>query len=137
MKNLGLALLLFSALAVSACQKHQTKLELISAHPWKITGQLYNSTNTWPTVPSYIQDNIWTFNANTAYTVDEGATRANASDPTLISQGVWNFDATLRIIIFDNNPNNTQTILDLTEDILRVSALDSLGATVVTTFSKS
>lgn len=73
-----------------------TKTELITAKNWKLTKQMV-SINGSPE-SDFTQfydacelDNLHKFATTGAFTIDEGATKCNASDPQINSTGTWMF----------------------------------------------
>lgn len=115
-----LSIALLTVITFSACKKDPpappTNTELISRN-WKITAM----TGTFPPLPAvdlYAQlqacekDNIIKVQSNGTYTLDEGATKCNPTDPQIVETGNWSFAS-----------NETKlTIMGETFDIVSLSA---------------
>jgi hypothetical protein len=139
MKNYFLLLSLASAFAFTSCSDDKkkedpkptpapaaTKTQLISAKDWKMTKQTMNMngsgdidiTNTFYTACEL--DNLQRFAANGTYTVDEGATKCDPSDPQTFASGTWAF-------------TNNETKLKITEgaDVSEVDIVELTATKVV------
>jgi PKD repeat protein len=70
-----------------------TKKEIIAAGPWKITGiKQFDGTTTTDVyfqMDNCDKDDIYSFQANGSWTNEEGATKCDSNDPTIIDSGTW------------------------------------------------
>jgi hypothetical protein len=69
------------------------------------------------------RDNIWNFKSDGTYTVTEGATKCNTTDPDTVTSGTWQLtDSDTKIIIDDiSDVPQTFTITELTSSSLKIS----------------
>jgi PKD repeat protein len=78
---------------VNAATKAPTKAEIIAGGPWKITGVSHFDGVTRIDVYFFMddceKDDIWDFKMNNTYNNEEGATKCNSNDPTIIDSGSW------------------------------------------------
>ncbi len=98
-----LTLFFFFSICMMSCKKSSTvevskNLELISRQSWKLTS-LRISTNNGPWVDGLATlspcqlDNLTIFHSDYTYTLDEGQTKCNNTDPQVIQNGSWSFSA--------------------------------------------
>jgi PKD repeat protein len=91
---------------VEAATTPPTKKEIIAAGPWKISSwKQFDGTTT---TDVYFQwdncnkDNIFSFQANGSWTNEEGATKCDPNDPTIISSGTWTLSSDENTFKVDN-----------------------------------
>lgn len=98
MKSLRLPLLLMALIAVAGCSKESnlTKADLLSK-AWKYktftaaAGAL--TVDVLSTLKPCELDDIYRFNSNKTFTVEEGATKCAQTDPQIKESGPWRFNA--------------------------------------------
>ncbi len=121
MRNSLLTMGLIALLTFTGCQKDDppppTKTELIS-RDWKVTAMTavfpapIGTVDILSQLDACEKDNIIKIKADGTYTVDEGATKCDPTDPQTVETGNWAFTS-----------NETKlTILDDTWDIVSLSA---------------
>lgn len=98
MKRFSIPLLLVAMIFVAGCSKESnlTKTDLLSK-AWKYktftaaAGAL--TVDVLSTLKPCELDDIYRFNSNKTFTVEEGATKCNAADPQIKESGPWRFNA--------------------------------------------
>ncbi len=135
----------FAAMALTwtSCDKDKdevkpvTKTDLLTAHPWRMTGFridppiVIEGPDTTVQISDFFEmdecwhDNTMTFFASgdsKTYTENEGANNCNEGDPA-ITTGTWSFNSTETSITLDSGDGDPQTaIIDkLTETTLEFS----------------
>jgi len=79
---------------MSCSKDEKTTIEILNAHPWKISSAVISPGITNPAngsiitdllafVGSCLADNVYSFTVDSKYVIDEGPTKCNASDPQL------------------------------------------------------
>lgn len=116
-----LSLALLSLLIFTGCQKDDppppTKTELISRN-WKVTAMTavfpapIGTVDVLGQIDACEKDNIIKIQSAGTYTVDEGATKCDPTDPQIVETGNW---------VFANNETKL-TIIGETWDIVSLSA---------------
>ena len=149
MKRVSLLATLALACAFTACKKDNEKpkstSELLMAKTWKMTGLMEQvgsttATDEFATAQNCEKDNLYKFEANNKFTLDEGALKCGSTDPQAIS-GNWaltNSDKTLTAVAVDQA---SFTSIEITGTIEKISATEfvlkdtdtSGGTTTVTT----
>jgi PKD repeat protein len=82
-----------------------TKKEIIAAGPWRIIG--FKTFDGTTTTDVYFQwdncdkDDIYSFQANGTWTNEEGATKCNPNNPTIIGSGTWTLSSDENTIKMD------------------------------------
>lgn len=109
-------LLTLAIFTFSACEKGgdvvdpPSNTELIADGPWELIAQMVDppvTVNGTPVSNEYAQltdclkDNIVDFTETGSFTVDEGATKCDATDPDLFNSGSWSFSDSETIITLD------------------------------------
>jgi len=68
----------------------KSKKELVTQKTWKLVKRTMNTVDvTSQLYQSCELDNVYTFSASGNYTLTEGATKCNSSDPDLVEGGSW------------------------------------------------
>lgn len=118
---------------VSSCQKEKTKTELLTGKTWKMSGfninpGLPNPNGGSPITDFYTQlsacdkDDLWKYNIDKKYTVDEGASKCNASSPQISEAGTWTFNATESLLVTTSGTTVTElTIAELSATSLKLN----------------
>ncbi|HEY0434027.1 MAG TPA: lipocalin family protein [Chitinophagaceae bacterium] len=83
-------LLTFAGCKKSSDSKPKTKTEIISQSSWKIDNAKVSGIDVTSSLDACEIDNILTFSSNGTGTLDEGATKCDASDPQS-NPFSWNF----------------------------------------------
>src|SRR4051812_42147827 len=83
-------LLTFAGCKKSSDNKSKTKTEIISQSSWKIDNAKVSGIDVTSSLDACEIDNILTFSSNGTGTLDEGATKCDASDPQS-NPFSWNF----------------------------------------------
>ncbi|MFT5253867.1 MAG: PKD repeat protein [Flavobacteriales bacterium] len=90
---------------VEAATAALTKSEIITAGPWKITAfKMFDGTTTTDVyflMDDCGKDDIFSFKTNGTYSNEEGATKCNQNDPTVIDTGTWSLSSDEKIFIVD------------------------------------
>lgn len=139
------AILLFVLVACSKKDEPASKATLL-VRKWKQTDLLVAQTGTPPVsvyntlVENCSKDDIWEFKADGTFTVVEGATKCDPSDPDLISTGTWQLiENETKLVVDDvSEPAQTLTINELTASTLRATGtevVNGLPLTVVGVFT--
>ena len=145
MKRLNLVALLGLSMSLlfSACSKSdsnsnasKTKTQLLTQASWKFSGATVNGADVSSLISPCQKDNILTFSATGGTgTLDEGATKCNASDPqtTPFTWSFTNNEATLHVsAVFFTGGSNDFTIVSLTDTQLVVSQQINVSGTMQT-----
>lgn len=78
---------------VDAATAPPTNEDMITAGPWLITALTAfdgtTTTDVFFTLPKCQQDNVWVFRKVGTYTTEEGKTKCNDADPTVVGNGAW------------------------------------------------
>lgn len=116
-KNLLLILTLAGAAVLNSCSKDDdnssstptaTKLQLLTAHGWRLSTFLENGVDMTNAYFSACElDNIYTFYTDSLYSIDEGPTKCNPNDPQIIETGTWAFGNNQNMVILDPGPNES------------------------------
>ena len=79
------------------------------------------------------RDNIWNFKSDGTYTVTEGASKCDPSDPDTVTSGTWQLtDSDTKIVIDDiNEAPQTLTIDELTSSTLKISGTQVIQGNTV------
>lgn len=135
------------ALFVSSCGKDEnppapkTKTELLTQGTWKFKSASAAGTDVSNQAPPFNacrKDNILTFTAAGAGTIDEGATKCASGDPQT-SPVTWSFlsnETMLRVSVplFPNTGNDfTLVSLSETELVVSIGYAPPVGATILVT----
>lgn len=106
-----------------SCKKNKdedSRMKLMTERTWRLTMYEYreNTTDPWDvevlTDPCEL-DNIFSFLSAGTYTVTEGPTKCDPSDPDLIDSGTWSFqnnETIFRITQFGVDVDGTIDVLD-------------------------
>jgi hypothetical protein len=142
MKRIFLVATLFlCAQAFISCSKNSTdksKTELLTAGGWKLeTKQTrIGAATTWTDITSTVlackKDNIMSFANPSTYTLTEGGTKCNATDPDVVATGSWallNNQADIKITV--GASSITYNIYLVTENALTIDETDASGIVVV------
>jgi hypothetical protein len=123
----GLILVLLTTIIFS-CEKEKdlTKTEIITQKPWKLTAKTINPAIDYPGIGiisdffalynDCSKDDIWVFKSTGSYTMEEGATKCNTTDPTVWDMGTWTF-------------NSDETVLTTASNIYGLSEYDIVELT--------
>ncbi len=94
-----------------------TKLQLLTAHGWRLTTFLENGVDMTNAYFSACElDDIYTYYTDSSYSIDEGPTKCDPNSPQIIETGTWAFGNNQNMVILDPGPNEA----DL--DILQLDA---------------
>ncbi len=108
--------------------KPKTKTELLTAHPWKLTGMTVNPayqgvTDLYSSFTCY-QDNSENYSSNNTFVQNEGADICN--NGTATATGRWSFNSNETILqteYDDNIPSSTYNLVELSENSLKYSGV--------------
>jgi len=124
--HLSVSIILLLLLAqINACKKdipQPSKNDLFSK-TWKTVALYANGQNITAFVPSCTKDDFFIFTKDGKYTVDEGPTKCNASDPQVNETGTWVFqdNETKFKIISSTGDSLLYSITELTSSELKVT----------------
>lgn len=143
-----LTILAISILAIASCGKKdtttntttsKTKTQLLTQKTWKLTNVRYKiNSGSWvdaySTVSSCVKDNIVTYTSSGSYSIDEGATKCNTSDPQTYITGTWNFQNSETQFALNTATFGTQvqSIVTLDENTLQSTETGTNGSTTQT-----
>ncbi len=143
MKKLIIFLIIVNIIGLSSCKKDEvlSKTELLCRSSWVLTGSTFTPgiffegygliTDYFAILAECRKDDIWDFNENGNYTLEDGAKKCDPLDPSVFDYGTWAFNSNETVIIITSNIYYTSefNILELTEQTLRVSSMlvDSLS----------
>ena len=127
MKRFSMPLLLLAMIFVAGCSKETniTKTDLISK-AWKyktfsaVAGAL--TIDVLSTLQPCELDDIYRFNSNKTYTIEEGVTKCNSSDPQIKESGSWRFNAAETKLYLGTD---SVDIIDLTSTSLHLRYTDA------------
>ena len=137
MKKLILFLTIINIIALSSCKKDEvlSNTELLCRSPWILSASNFNPgiffenygliTDFYSVLQDCSKDDLWDFNENGNYTVEEGPQKCDPTDPSIIDYGTWAFNSDETIFIITSNIYFTSeyNILELTEQTLKVSSV--------------
>lgn len=141
----GILLFAASLLFGVACSKEEqpvtvpvTRAQLL-ARSWIQTDLLAaipggSQSSVFTTVMTSCQrDNIWLFKSDGTYTITEGATKCNSTDPDTATSGTWQLTENDTKIIVDDvsQAPQTFTINELTSSSLKISGTQVVQGTSV------
>ncbi len=137
-----LALVLLTTLVFS-CEKEKdlTKTDIITQKPWKLTAHTISPPFEYPgfgVISDFFalyydcsRDDIWVFKSNGSYTMEEGATKCNPTDPTVWDMGTWTFNSDETVLTTSSNISGLSEydIVELNTAALKLQyqLVDSLG----------
>lgn len=126
MKKSGLLFLTIAAFALFvACSKDddntpapQTRLQLLTSHGWRINTFYIDSVDVTNFLFSPCElDNIYTYNTNYNYTIDEGPTKCDPTNSQIVETGTWAFGNNENMLIYEPGTPGEATC-----DILQLDA---------------
>ncbi len=139
--RIHMLLTIFILVCFTACKKEAAKsqknVDLISKQNWTLTSLRWNTNNgPWvdglSTVPACQKDNQTTFHSNYTYTLEEGPTKCNSSDPQIFDNGTWSFASNETKLVTSNN-GYLYTSVDITlldESNLQTIKRDTSGSEI-------
>jgi len=117
--------IILAIVGLSSCHKDNpqpSKMDLISAKTWKLTGATISGTDVFSSFDNCVKDNLITFAKNGTYTEDEGATKCNQSDPqTTVAQWSFQKSETEIDVSYPDNTVEKLTIVSLSATTLSVT----------------
>lgn len=137
---LSVILFVTSSIIISSCkkdegndnqQKTKTKTELLTQGTWILKAETVDPalsingtqvTNLYAQLDDCDKDDITDLKSDKTYTIEEGATKCNQTDPQVIEDGHWNFnsDETLVILTPTGQTSAEYKIQELNETTLIV-----------------
>lgn len=143
-----ITILAITVLAIASCGKKtttntsttsKTKTQLLTQKTWKLTNVRYKiNSGSWVdaygTISSCVKDNIVTYSTSGAYSIDEGATKCNTSDPQTYISGTWNFQnsETQLATVTSTFGTQVQSIVTLDENTLQSTETGTSGGNTQT-----
>lgn len=127
-------LFILSSLAIisfTACKKKEnpttvtyTKADTLQNGKWKLTSALAAGglVDLTTSMKDCQKDNFYTFNADKTITIDEGATKCNASDVSPRSDGNWSLSSDYKQITVSGSLFATLGISSLTGELVKLDA---------------
>lgn len=89
MKNLLVFTLLTATLLFASCKKDQSKTEMLTAKPWKMTGFTVNGQDYYPSYRECDKDNLSIFKTDGKFVMENGVLCDSTQTPTFT--GTWSF----------------------------------------------
>ena len=153
MKNYLLLLAVAASFSLTSCGDDEddvtppkTKTELLTASGWKATSLTVSpaidfdmdgtpDSDLMQFVDACSKDDVTTFKADKTYTEDEGATKCNAGDPQVFTNGTWTFNADETAVTTTENgatQSDTYNVAELTETTLKYVQTENIGGTTYT-----
>ena len=152
MKKITLLLLLATLIGFGACKKDnntatpKSKKDLLTARVWKQTartitpaievdGKLENDL--FAHDDDCDKDDLYRYKSDNSFSFEEGAIKCSPTDPDIYDTGTWTFstDETKLILLYKSGDSYATTILELTENTLKVSFEEEDGGVTYTTIT--
>ncbi|MEY4595449.1 MAG: hypothetical protein RIQ47_1859 [Bacteroidota bacterium] len=123
MKRLRLLpIILATVVFFSACSKDDdnnnttvppTKFELLTSHGWRLTAFYEDGVDMTNQYFSACElDNIFNYNTDYSYSIDEGPTKCSPGDPQIIETGVWAFANNQTMLVYEpGTPGEAETTI--------------------------
>lgn len=112
-----------------------TRMELLTEHGWRLTNLYINNIDVTSAFFSPCElDNIFTYNTDYTYQIDEGPTKCISTDPQIIETGTWAFANNQNMIIYDPGSLGEAelNILQLDANIFRYEETEYDSTTMTT-----
>ena len=134
-------MILFIFLCLTVCKKETAtaskNVDLISKQGWTLSSLRFNTNNgPWTdglaSIPGCQKDNQTIFRSNYTYTLEEGPTKCNISDPQVFDTETWSFSSDETKLI-TSRPGNILTTVDislLNESSLQTRKRDTFGSNI-------
>ena len=140
----AILLFLVAGVALSGCKKDDSNgsgggsanATILTTGKWKITSAVSvisygapigdQTVDTHSLISACQQDNLYIFNANNTGTLDEGATKCNASDAQQRPNGTWSLSGS-QLIAGDGTTNITSDILTLNSSSMTLRYYTNYG----------
>lgn len=116
-----------------SCKKDDdpTNTELLCSQPWMLSASTFDPpfhitdfgaiTDYYAILAPCRKDDIWSFKTNGDYTIEDGASKCNPLDPTVLEFGSWVFNTDETVITTSTTYYYTEyTILELSSQTLQV-----------------
>jgi hypothetical protein len=138
MKKIILFLVIFNIIGFSSCKKDEelTNTELLCRDSWILSASTFTPgifiegygliTDYFAILSNCTKDDLWDFNENGNYTLEDGPTKCDPLDPSVFDYGTWAFNSDETVVILTSNVYYGTTeynILELTEQTLKVSSM--------------
>ena len=133
---------------IAGCKKDDnsspTKTQLLTTGNWIVIANQVNpaidangdgvlENDIFAVSPQCYRDNITTFKTDGTYTIDEGATKCNASDPQIEESSYWKFsDNETKMLVGDPGSEQTFQVLELSGTVLTVRTVIESGSVTLT-----
>lgn len=124
-----------ATLTFTSCKKDEelSKTEMLTTGSWIQVGATEDGQDVWDAdYEDCEKDDITTFSSDGTFTIDEGATKCNPSDPQISDSGTWELSSDEKTITIKGFPAE---IITLTSADLVVK-IDLLGTNTTATFKK-
>jgi len=152
MRKTNLLLIITLTLLALSCKKDEnlSKKELLIGKEWIMTAQTVSPamnidgtliTGLYAQYDPCDKDDIGKFNSNGSYTLEEGLTKCDVSNPQVYETGTWTFNSDETIIVMTSSTGTVtnRKIQELTEIkiiITEEEVVEGIKYTVTTTFQK-
>jgi Lipocalin-like domain len=108
------------------------RTQLISSKNWKWSDvtrtQSGSTTSIFSTFQACVKDNIYSFQANGAYSASEGASKCATTDPDIVEQGNWQFLNNENDLKVTSGPFEiSYVITELTASGMKLAVTDNSG----------
>jgi hypothetical protein len=136
MKKLILSILALTLILIFACKKDEelTKTDLLCSQPWILTSSTFSPPypiEDFGAIADYYailapcrKDDIWSFKKNGDYTLEDGVSKCDPLDPTVLDFGTWIFNSDETVLTTNNGIYFTEySILELTKQTLQVRTM--------------
>jgi hypothetical protein len=126
-------LLLLISLPFAGCREDEPpaqddRPEMLSgkvSKNWKITEVTKNGTSIFSSYQECESDNVYTYYADKKYTLAEGNTKCDSTDPDLIFQGSWHINTETNTIIIVNGGSQQYYIIRSLNETTLVLAVNA------------
>ncbi len=119
---------------LSSCKKDDkqvTPQNLISAKPWIVTGATVDGTDAYGSLASCVRDDVFRYNADGSYTLEEGDSKCDASDPQIFARGNWTYDESTQVLVMTQTSgagfSGTVKVTELTASKLTMEYNGTIG----------
>jgi len=134
MKKLVIFLIIVNIIGLSSCKKEEelTKPELLCRAPWVLSASIIEPpyffeevgsiTDYYAVLASCRKDDLWNFNENGSYTIEDGPNKCNITDPSILESGTWTLSSNATAIVIENYYYYVEyEILELTKHTFKTS----------------
>lgn len=140
MRKINLLLIITLTFLLFNCKKDAkvTKKDLLSGKNWIMTAETISPamnvngtliTDLYAQTPSCTKDDIGKFSSNGTYTLEEGLTKCNLTDPQVFETGNWTLSSNETILVMTSSTGavTNGTIQELTSNKLILTEVENFN----------